>query len=56
MRSRTQPSASNYLSQLGAICDLGPERSADERSENFSVSEFVTLEAGPPSLGLAFRM
>jgi hypothetical protein len=31
---------------LGAICDLGPERSADARSQNFSVSEFVTLEDG----------
>jgi len=31
---------------VGAICDLGPERSADARSQNFSVSEFVTLEDG----------
>ena len=31
---------------LGAICDLGPERSTDARSQNFSVSEFVTLEDG----------
>lgn len=31
---------------VGAICDLGPERSADARSRNFSVREFVTLEDG----------
>jgi hypothetical protein len=30
----------------GSICDLGPERSADARSQNFLVSELVTLEDG----------
>lgn len=31
---------------VGAICDFGPDRSADSPSQNFSVSEFVTLEDG----------
>lgn len=31
---------------LGAICDLGPQRVDDARSQGFSVSEFVTLEDG----------
>lgn len=31
---------------LGALCDLGTERSADPGSQAFSVSEFVTLEDG----------
>lgn len=31
---------------LGAICDLGPRRFDDARSQSFSVSEFVTLEDG----------
>ena len=31
---------------LGAICDLRPQRPDDERSQSFSVSEFVTLEDG----------
>jgi hypothetical protein len=31
---------------LGAICDLGPQRPDDARSQSFSVSEFVTLEDG----------
>jgi hypothetical protein len=31
---------------LGAICDLGPRRPDDARSQSFSVSEFVTLEDG----------
>ena len=31
---------------LGAICDLGPERSGQTRSQSFSVSEFVALEDG----------
>jgi hypothetical protein len=30
---------------VGAICDLGPQP-PDARSQNFSVSEFVTLEDG----------
>lgn len=31
---------------LGAICDLGPQRFDEARSQSFSVSEFVTLEDG----------
>jgi len=31
---------------IGATCDLGPERSADSTSLNFSVTEFVTLDDG----------
>jgi hypothetical protein len=31
---------------IGAICDLRPQRPDDERSQSFSVSEFVTLEDG----------
>ena len=31
---------------IGAICDLGPGQSVDVRTQNFSVSEFVTLEDG----------
>ena len=31
---------------LGAVCDLGPQRFDDARSQSFSVSEFVTLEDG----------
>jgi len=31
---------------VGAICDLGQQRPTDARSQNFSVSEFVTLEDG----------
>jgi hypothetical protein len=31
---------------IGALCDLGPQRVADARSQSFSVSEFVTLDDG----------
>lgn len=31
---------------LGAICDLGPQRSGEARDQSFSVSEFVALEDG----------
>jgi hypothetical protein len=31
---------------LGAICDLGPQRSGGSGDQSFSVSEFVTLEDG----------
>lgn len=31
---------------LGAICDLGPQRSDGSGDQSFSVSEFVTLEDG----------
>ncbi|HEV8656281.1 MAG TPA: hypothetical protein VGR85_12295 [Candidatus Limnocylindria bacterium] len=31
---------------LGALCDLGPQRPDEARSQGFSVREFVTLEDG----------
>lgn len=31
---------------IGAICDLGPQPAHDERSQSFSVSEFVSLDDG----------
>lgn len=31
---------------LGAICDLGPQRSDGSSDQSFAVSEFVTLEDG----------
>jgi hypothetical protein len=44
--NRLPPVEPGRVVGVGAICDLGPERSADARSQNFSVSEFVTLEDG----------
>src|SRR6267143_569430 len=46
VRANLPPVEPGRVIGLGAICDLGPERSADARSQNFSVSEFVTLEDG----------
>lgn len=44
--NRFSPVKPGRVVGVGAICDLGPERSADASSQNFSVSEFVTLEDG----------
>jgi len=46
VRANLPPVEPGRVIGLGAICDLGPERSADARSQNFSVSEFATLEDG----------
>jgi hypothetical protein len=46
VRANLPPVEPGRVQGLGAICDLGPERSTDARSQNFSVSEFVTLEDG----------
>jgi hypothetical protein len=44
-RESFRPVEPGRLVGLGAICDLRPQR-ADERSQSFSVSEFVTFEDG----------
>ena len=44
--NRLPPVKPGRVVGLGAICDFGPERSPDVRTQNFSVSEFVTLEDG----------
>jgi hypothetical protein len=46
VRANLPPVEPGRVVGVGAICDLGPERSADARSQNFSVSEFATLEDG----------
>lgn len=46
VRANLRPVEPSRVVGLGAICDLGPERSADRHTQNFSVSEFVTLEDG----------
>ncbi len=44
--SRLPPVKPGRVVGLGAICDLGPQRSDRNRDQSFSVSEFVTLEDG----------
>jgi hypothetical protein len=46
VRANLPPVEPGRVVGVGAICDLGPERSADARTQNFSVREFVTLEDG----------
>lgn len=41
---RLPPVTPGRVVGLGAICDLGPQRSDEVRSQSFSVGEFVTLE------------
>ena len=45
-RANLPPVEPGRVVGLGAVCDLGPQRSNEARSQSFSVSEFVTLEDG----------
>ena len=40
------PVAPGSIVGLGAICDLRPQRDGDPSAQDFSVSEFVTLDDG----------
>jgi hypothetical protein len=44
--SRLPPVKPGRVVGLGAICDLGPQRSDGSGDQSFSVSEFATLEDG----------
>ena len=44
--SRLPPVKPGRVVGLGAICDLGPQRSDGSGDQGFSVSEFITLEDG----------
>jgi hypothetical protein len=46
VRANLPPVEPGRVVGLGAICDLGPQRPDDARSQSFPVSEFVTLEDG----------
>ncbi|MGH2490298.1 MAG: hypothetical protein ACRDF9_02205 [Candidatus Limnocylindria bacterium] len=46
VRANLPPVEPGRVVGLGAICDLGPRRPDEARSQGFSVSEFVTLEDG----------
>ena len=44
--NRLPPVKPDHVVGLGAICDLGPQRPDEARSQSFSVTEFVTLQDG----------
>jgi hypothetical protein len=44
--AKPPPVKPGRIVSLGAICDLGPQHQDDARSQNFSVSEFATLQDG----------
>jgi hypothetical protein len=46
VRGNLPPVEPGRIVGIGAICDLGPRRPDEARSQSFSVSEFVTLEDG----------
>lgn len=46
VRANLPPVEPGRVVGLGALCDLGPLRPQEARSQGFSVSEFVTLEDG----------
>jgi hypothetical protein len=44
--SRHPPVEPGRVVGLGAVCDLGPQRTGGSGDQSFAVSEFVTLEDG----------